>query len=134
MKDWLPDRAVLLVIVLGLVGIMMAIVIGIFNAPVGKEGQSLVPNWAENVLVALATGSLLKLGDAIGALVTLAGGKTTERLGQQLAGSTPAAVVPADAAQAAQQTADAAQTKADQIGDLPEPNFHSFDTGEETKP
>lgn len=89
MREWLPDRAVLLAIVLGLIAILLAVVIGIFNVPTDPRGVAAIPNWAENVLVAIATGALLKLGDAIAALVTLASGKQVERLGSQLAQSAP---------------------------------------------
>lgn len=113
MKDWIPDRAVLLAIVIGLIAILLAIVIGIFDAAPQRAGA--IPTWAENVLVAISTGALLKIGDAIGALVTLAGGRTTEKLGQQLATSTPGKAVPQEAADAADQVADAAQDQADAI-------------------
>lgn len=94
-RDWLPDRAVLLSIVIGLIAILLGIVIGIFTASHDK-GAGSIPNWAENVLVAISTGALLKVGDAIAALVTLASGRHVERLGNQLAQSAPSSDQPQD--------------------------------------
>lgn len=112
MKDWIPDRLVLLVVGLGLIAILFAATIGV----VAPRETSPIPNWAENVLVALVTGALLKLGDLIAAVVALATNRQVERLGTQLGqsqpldtGSTP------DAASAARKTADAADRKADEI-------------------
>lgn len=69
----------------GLIVILLAIVAGLFMA---KNTE--LPNWAENVLVSIATASALKLGDALAALVTLASGRQVEKLGDKLALSTPA--------------------------------------------
>ncbi len=74
-RDWVSDRAVLLVIAGGLIGIILSIVWGLFL------NSKTLPNWAENVLVAIATASALKLGDCLSTLVALASGK-------QLAAST----------------------------------------------
>lgn len=116
MRDWIPDRAVLLAISLGLIAILLAIIVGIlFHVP-GKGSAAAIPNWAENVLVAIATGTLLKVGDAINALVALASGKQVGQLSTQLAQSAPVdATTSRDAAEAAQETAHAAQRKADAI-------------------
>lgn len=94
MKDWLPDRAVLFLVGFGLLAVLLAIVIGIFNVDAVPEGQVGIPNWAENVLVAVATGALLKVGDVISAVVALSSNKQVERLGTQLSNSAP--VVPAE--------------------------------------
>ncbi|WCP14476.1 hypothetical protein sphantq_02922 [Sphingobium sp. AntQ-1] len=93
-RDWLPDRAVLFTVGAGLVAVLFAIVIGIFNVdpvPAGAEG---IPNWAENVLVAMATGALLKIGDVISAVVALSSNRQVERLGTQLGQSSPLGDVP----------------------------------------
>jgi hypothetical protein len=79
----LSDRIVLLVISGGLIIILLTIIVGLFITP------RALPNWAENVLVSVATASALKLGDCLATLVALAGGRQVERLGTQLAGSTP---------------------------------------------
>lgn len=116
MRDWIPDRAVLLAISLGLIAILLAIIIGIlFHVP-GKGSAAAIPNWAENVLVAIATGTLLKVGDAINALVALASGKQVGQLSTQLANSAPVDPLPTiGATEAAHKVADAAVSKADQI-------------------
>jgi hypothetical protein len=97
----------------GLIIILLSIIAGLFLA----KGATGLPNWAENVLVSIATASALKLGDALAALVTLATGRQVENLGQQLATSTPMKLLPApaEATDAAEQVADAAQERADQI-------------------
>jgi ABC-type uncharacterized transport system permease subunit len=93
-NDWLPDRAVLFTVGAGLIAVLLALVIGIFNVkPVGA-GQAGIPNWAENVLVAVATGALLKIGDVISAVVTLSSNRQVERLGNQLGQSAPASDSP----------------------------------------
>jgi len=116
-KDWLPDRAVLFVAALGLMAVLLAVVIGIFNVDPVPAGQQGIPNWAENVLVAMVTGALLKVGDVISAIVALSSNRQVERLGNQLGASVPTETgrVPQTAADAAQQTAEAASDKADQI-------------------
>lgn len=95
----------------GLIGILLAIIAGLF---LSSRGAAL-PNWAENVLVAMATGALLKMGDVLAALVSLATGRQVETLGQQLATSSPSGTVPETAADAALQTADAATNEAESI-------------------
>lgn len=112
MKDWIPDRAVLLVIAIGLIAILFAATLGVVN----PNDETPIPNWAENVLVALVTGALLKLGDLIAAVVALATNRQVERLGTQLGQSQPLdGTVPHNAADAARKTADAADRKADEI-------------------
>lgn len=69
----------------GLLAILLAIVAGLFFS----QGSSSLPNWAENVLVSIATACSLKLGDALSALVALATGRQVEAFGHQLAGSAP---------------------------------------------
>lgn len=89
--DWMPDRAVLFTVAFGLIAVLLALVIGIFNVDPVADGQQGIPNWAENVLVATATGALLKIGDVISAVVTLSSNRQVERLGNQLGQSTPLA-------------------------------------------
>lgn len=116
-RDWLPDRAVLFTVAVGLIAVLVAIVIGIFNVGPVPEGQTGIPNWAENVLVAVTTGALLKIGDVIAAIVALASNRQNERLGDKLAQSSPVDTAPApqDAVQGARAAAAAADDKADQI-------------------
>lgn len=105
------DRWVLGLISGGLIAILLGILLGLFLTP------RALPNWAENVLVSIATASALKLGDCLATLVALASGRQVERLGNQLAGSAPLAVepAPAGAAEAADETAEAAVAKAEEI-------------------
>lgn len=85
----LTDRAVLLVIAVGLIAILLSVVWGLFLN--GQEpGSKELPNWAENVLVAISTAAALKLGDCLSALVALAGGRQVQRLGEKLGESVPA--------------------------------------------
>lgn len=117
-KDWLPDRAILFTVGAGLIAVLLALVIGIFNVDPVADGQQGIPNWAENVLVAVATGALLKIGDVISAVVALASNRQVERLGVQLASSTPTEtvkVVGDGSVEAADAVANAADAKADQI-------------------
>lgn len=97
----------------GLIAILLSIIAGLF---LSSRGAAL-PNWAENVLVATATGALLKMGDVLSALVALASGRTNEALTNKLAASAPVNDNPApkDAEDAANQMVDAAETKRDQI-------------------
>jgi len=78
------DRWVLGLISFGLIAILMSIVWGLFLNP------RTLPNWAENVLVSIATACALKLGDCLATLVALASGRQTERLSTHLAASGPA--------------------------------------------
>jgi hypothetical protein len=106
------ELIVLGLISIGLVSIILAIVLGLF---IDNNG---LPNWAENVLVSVATATALKLGDCISALVALANGRVIETQGTQLAGSAPMAPAkpaPASAREAADQVAAAADEEADQI-------------------
>jgi hypothetical protein len=82
-REWIGDRLVLLIIAGGLIAILLSIVWGLF-----LNTRSL-PNWAENVLVSIATATALKLGDSLSTLVALASGK-------QLAASRPLAPPSAD--------------------------------------
>lgn len=81
------ELIVLTVIAGGLITITSAIVIGLFVT--SRPGFSL-PNWAENVLVTIATASALKLGDCIAALIALATGRQIENFGNSLANAPPA--------------------------------------------
>jgi len=81
--DRLTDKHVLLAIAMGLVVILLAIILGLFLTP------RALPNWAENVFVSIATASALKLGDCVNAIVALSSGRSVERLGTQLASTTP---------------------------------------------
>lgn len=92
--DWLPDRAILFTVGFGLIAVLLALVIGIFNVEPVEAGQEGIPNWAENVLVAVSTGALLKIGDVISAVVALASNRQVERLGNQLGQSTPTTDTP----------------------------------------
>ncbi len=83
-REWITDKLVLLLISGGLVGILLSIVWGLFL------NSRTLPNWAENVLVGVATATALKLGDCLSTLVALASGK-------QLAASRPT-VPPTDLA------------------------------------
>lgn len=82
-----PDRRhefiVLLVIALGLIAIILAIVAGLFLT------TRALPNWAENVLIGIASVCGLRLGDCLSALVQLASGRQVARLGEQLAAAGP---------------------------------------------
>ncbi len=84
----LTDRLVLLVIAAGLIAILLSIVWGLFISA-HSPGTKDIPNWAENVLVAISTASALKLGDCLAALVALAGGRQVQRLGEKLGDSQP---------------------------------------------
>lgn len=77
------DRWVLGLISGGLILILLGILLGLFLTP------RALPNWAENVLVSIATASALKLGDCLATLVALASGRQVERMGTQLAASAP---------------------------------------------
>ena len=79
----LSDRIVLLVISAGLIVILMTVVLGLFFTP------RALPNWAENVLISIATACALKLGDCLATLVALSSGRQVERLGTHLAGAAP---------------------------------------------
>jgi hypothetical protein len=106
------ELIVLGMIVIGLVAILLSIVLGLF---IDNNG---LPNWAENVLVSVATATALKFGDAINALIALATGRQVENLGQQLGQSVPTPLkrpVPEDAKEAAGQVADAAEAEAADI-------------------
>lgn len=106
---------VLTLISAGLILIILAIVAGIFG---WFKRTAPIPDWAENVLVAIATAAILKLGDCLNALVQLATGRQVAQLGDKLAESAPlAAPVPADAAEGAQVAADGAQRVADRLDD-----------------
>jgi hypothetical protein len=78
------ELIVLGVIAFGLIVICLAIVLGLFFDNNG------LPNWAENVLVSIATAAALKLGDCISALVALSTGRQIENFGNSLANSPPA--------------------------------------------
>lgn len=99
----------------GLIVIIILIICGLFGWFESKVNQPL-PNWAENVLVAISTAAILKMGDVLAALVTLATGRQVETLGGQLATSTPGrAPPPKNAGEAAEQVAEAAVDEAEQI-------------------
>ena len=85
----ITDRVVLLVISAGLIGILLSIIAGLFGWFESKS-QAPLPNWAENVLVAIATASALKLGDALSTLVALSSGRHVMTLGTQLGNAGPA--------------------------------------------
>ncbi len=105
---------VLMMIVVGLIGILLTITIGLFLT--SRPGFSL-PNWAENVLISIATACALKLGDCISALVALATGRTVADLGNRLGDSTPNARTPRSAAEGAGEVAGAAAERAEEIAE-----------------
>jgi cobalamin biosynthesis protein CobD/CbiB len=72
----------------GLVLILVLIICGLFGWFPSRSPNAL-PNWAENVLVALASMAGLKLGDVLAALVTLSAGRQVEKMGDRLADSAP---------------------------------------------
>lgn len=72
----------------GLILILILIICGLFGWFPSRSPNAM-PNWAENVLVALASMAGLKLGDVLAALVQLATGRHVTNLGEQLAHSTP---------------------------------------------
>lgn len=102
----------------GLLLVLVLIICGLFGWFESKVTAPL-PNWAENVLISIATASVLKLGDCLAALVTLATGRQVETLGAQLATSTPAKGIPKEPPQdvqaAADQVAGAAVDAAEEI-------------------
>lgn len=100
----------------GMILVVILIVCGLFGWFESKVAQPL-PNWAENVLVGLVSVLGLKLGDVLNALVTLAVGRQVESLGNAAANSIPVKRAPADAADAAAQTAEAAVQEAEEIAD-----------------
>jgi hypothetical protein len=112
------ELIVLSLIAGGLLAVLILIICGLFGWFESKA-QAPLPNWAENVLISIATAATLKLGDCLAALVTLAAGRQVETLGAQLATSTPAKPLslpaPPDAQAAADQVADAAVDAADGI-------------------
>ena len=111
------ELIVLALIGTGLITMIILIIIGLFGWFESKVNAPL-PNWAENVLVAIATAAILKLGDVLAALVTLATGRQVETMGARLADSTPMKKqppVPENAAEAADLVADAAVEQADEI-------------------
>ena len=110
--EWVTDRAVLLIISIGLITIILSIVAGIFLT--SRE----LPNWAENVLISIGTAAILKLGDCLSTLHALSSGKSNERLANKLGESAPVVdqgPAPKDAIEAAEQVATAAEDKRDEI-------------------
>lgn len=122
------ELVVLSLIGVGLIAIIILIICGIFGWFESKATAPL-PNWAENVLVAIGTAAILKLGDVLAALVTLATGRQVETMGARLADSTPTKRAPTPindgsgktveeaAADGADQTATAARAEADALAD-----------------
>lgn len=88
-QERVSDRVVLLVISGGLIAVLLSIILGLFLTP------RALPNWAENVLVSIATATALKLGDCLSTLVALATGRQVGELGTQLAQTVPALPAPA---------------------------------------
>lgn len=78
------EFTVLMIIAGGLITILIGIITGLFLTP------RALPNWAENVLVSIASVAGLKLGDCVSALVQLASGRQVAQLGERLADSKPA--------------------------------------------
>lgn len=103
-QNWPNPLFVVLSISVGLIVIEMSIVWGLF-----LNARSL-PNWAENVLVAIATAVALKLGDSLSSVVALVSGK-------ELARSMPVPATPSNAVAAASQVAEAASDEARSIAE-----------------
>lgn len=134
---------VLALVGFGLLAILFAIIAGLFGWFESKVNAPL-PNWAENVLVSIATACALKLGDVLAVLAALAAGrqagKQTETLGKALAGSIPAdpplPVLPPDAAAAAaagaEQAAGAAGAVADDLASNAQPGATGDNEGKDT--
>ncbi len=120
------ELIVLAFIAFGLLAILFSIIAGLFGWFESKAQQPL-PNWAENVLVSIATATALKLGDVLSVLLALATGrqvgKQAEALGVALAGSVPldppapVPAIPADAAAAAAAGAERATAAAGAVAD-----------------
>lgn len=105
-------------------GGLILIITGIIGGLFLTARAAGLPNWAENVLVAIATGALIKMGDVLSALVALSTGRQVEGMSRQLANAAPPVHVAEGAAEAAQQTADAAADEAETIAaTLPRPQF-----------
>lgn len=114
-SDRRNEFVVLLVIAGGLIGILLTIIFGLF---LSSRPGFVLPNWAENVLISIASVTGLRLGDCLSSLVQLATGRQVERLGNQLAAAPPVSALvepPPDVAEAAQEVADAAADKAGEI-------------------
>lgn len=117
------ELIVLSLIGFGLLAILFSIIAGLFGWFESKAQQPL-PNWAENVLVSIATACALKLGDVLSVLLALAtgrqAGKQAEAQTKALADSVPVApvpVLPPDAAAAAAAGAQAAAGAAGEVAD-----------------
>lgn len=112
------ELVVLSMIGAGMIVTVILVIIGIFGWFQTKATAPL-PNWAENVLVSIISIFAVKIGDVLAALVTLATGRQTEKIADKLGESQPVTVLagpaPADVVEAAQDTADAAQARADKI-------------------
>lgn len=105
------EFVVLLVIAGGLIAILLTIIVGLFLTP------RALPNWAENVMVGIASVTGLRLGDCLSALVQLASGRQVMQLGEKLGNSTPVdtAPPPKDVLDATDQMLGASEKKADEI-------------------
>lgn len=117
--DRRDEMIILGIIVVGIIAVLLSIVLGLFIVSSMRANVAL-PNWAENVLVAVATAAALKLGDCISALVALATGRQVESFGTKLADSQPKVPdhpVPENAKEAAEQVSDAAAAEAERIGE-----------------
>jgi hypothetical protein len=107
----------------GMIVTVILVIIGIFGwfeskAIVtidGVQQTAPLPNWAENVLVAVISIFAVKIGDVLNALVTLATGRQVEKMGDRLANSSPTKDVPESVEEAADQVADAAAAEAEGI-------------------
>jgi len=86
-QERVTDRGVLTVIAVGLIVIIAGIVAVIYGAT--RPGAASLPNWAENVLVSIATAALLTLKECLSTLVALSAGKQLTSLGTQLGATAP---------------------------------------------
>ena len=113
-SEGITDRGVLLVISGGLITILLGIILGIYLTP------RALPNWAENVLVAIGSMAGLKLGDCLSTLVALSSGRSVEKLGTQLAQTQPITDAPQSV------VIDQPAGKPVPV-DLPDPDFTQFE-------
>ena len=102
----------------GMILTVILVIIGIFGW-LDTKASAPLPNWAENVLVSIISIFAVKIGDVLAALVTLATGRQTEKMTDQLANAGPPVAppieAPKDVGEAADQMVDAAKTEADKI-------------------
>lgn len=82
MSDREGERRVILFIAAGCMAIILAVIAAMAWA-------LRLPDWAESVFSAIIGGVVVKLADALSALVALSSGRSVDRMGDRLAASTP---------------------------------------------